>query len=83
MERGTDAIGVTFASFMTFGPQAALTAAARAKELGYRSFWTAETTGGSIAWLTTNGGTRGPGRRGVWSAGRRCADFRERRGREH
>lgn len=38
-------LGVTFASFQTFGPLAALDVARRAAELGYRSFWTAETTG--------------------------------------
>lgn len=43
---GLDApIGVTFASFMNLGPGAALEAARAAEDLGYRSFWTAETTG--------------------------------------
>src|SRR3954454_14130564 len=38
-------MGVTFASIMTLGPAAAPQVAARAQELGYTSFWTAETTG--------------------------------------
>jgi len=38
-------LGVTFASFQTFGPLAALDVARSAEALGYRSFWTAETTG--------------------------------------
>lgn len=38
-------IGVTFASFSALGPQAGLRAAARAVELGYSSFWVAETVG--------------------------------------
>jgi probable F420-dependent oxidoreductase len=37
--------GVTFASFQALGPDKALTAAQWASELGYSSFWTAETTG--------------------------------------
>jgi probable F420-dependent oxidoreductase len=43
---GLDApIGVTFASFMNLGLDAARDAARTAQHLGYRSFWTAETTG--------------------------------------
>ena len=38
-------IGVTFASFQALGLTAAVTMAEVAKELGYRSFWTAETVG--------------------------------------
>lgn len=38
-------LGVTFASFATRGLDAARQAARWADELGYRSFWTAETTG--------------------------------------
>jgi probable F420-dependent oxidoreductase len=40
-----DQHGFTFASIMALGPQLAVDTAARAEELGYRSFWTAETTG--------------------------------------
>ena len=38
-------LGVTFASFMNLGLDRAVTAATWAGELGYSSFWTAETTG--------------------------------------
>jgi probable F420-dependent oxidoreductase len=38
-------LGVTFAGFMNLGLDAAITAARWAEELGYRSFWTAETVG--------------------------------------
>src|SRR2546421_5061697 len=38
-------MGLTFASIMTLGPAAVPSIAARAQELGYTSFWTAETTG--------------------------------------
>jgi probable F420-dependent oxidoreductase len=38
-------MGVTFASFMNLGLDAALDAARWAEDLGYRSFWTAETVG--------------------------------------
>ncbi len=38
-------LGVTFASLMGLGPSLAPETARRAQELGYRSFWTAETTG--------------------------------------
>jgi alkanesulfonate monooxygenase SsuD/methylene tetrahydromethanopterin reductase-like flavin-dependent oxidoreductase (luciferase family) len=46
-EQVTDATptGVTFAGFMPLGPQVALDVARQAEALGYRSFWTAETTG--------------------------------------
>lgn len=37
--------GFTFASIMALGPQLALETAKEAEGLGYRSFWTAETTG--------------------------------------
>jgi probable F420-dependent oxidoreductase len=38
-------LGFTFASVMGLGPALAVDTARRAEELGYRSFWTAETTG--------------------------------------
>jgi probable F420-dependent oxidoreductase len=44
-EQDRTPLGVTFASFMNLGLDAAVTAAGWADELGYRSFWTAETTG--------------------------------------
>lgn len=37
--------GVTFASLMPLGPDLAVSTARLAQELGYQSFWTAETTG--------------------------------------
>jgi probable F420-dependent oxidoreductase len=40
-----DQAGLTFASFMSLGPDLAVSTARTAAGLGYRSFWTAETTG--------------------------------------
>jgi probable F420-dependent oxidoreductase len=42
---GMERAGVTFASLMALGPDLAVTTATEAAELGYTSFWTAETTG--------------------------------------
>jgi len=42
---GMDRAGVTFASLMGLGPAAAVETARLAEEVGYRSYWTAETTG--------------------------------------
>jgi probable F420-dependent oxidoreductase len=42
---GMDRAGVTFASLMALGPDLAVSTARLAEEVGYRSFWTAETTG--------------------------------------
>jgi probable F420-dependent oxidoreductase len=42
---GTERAGVTFASLMGLGPDLALATARMAEDLGYRSYWTAETTG--------------------------------------
>jgi probable F420-dependent oxidoreductase len=42
---GMDRAGVTFASLMTLGPDLAAVTARLAEDCGYRSFWTAETTG--------------------------------------
>ena len=42
---GIEALGLTFASFMNLGMDAAIQGARWAEELGYQSFWTAETTG--------------------------------------
>lgn len=61
MERATDALGLTFASYMNLGPQAALTTASRAAELGYRSFWTAETTGPEAFSTLAAAGAAAPG----------------------
>jgi probable F420-dependent oxidoreductase len=42
---GMDRAGLTFASLMSLGPDLAVSTARLAGDLGYRSFWTAETTG--------------------------------------
>lgn len=42
---GMERAGVTFASLMTLGPDTALHTASLAADLGYSSYWTAETTG--------------------------------------
>jgi probable F420-dependent oxidoreductase len=50
-------IGITFASFMGLGIDTGLTAARLAEELGYESFWTAETSGlEAFSSLTAAGG---------------------------
>lgn len=56
-----DRLGFTFASLMPLGPQLALETAARAAELGYRSFWTAETTGPEAFSLLAAAGAAAPG----------------------
>lgn len=61
MERGTEALGLTFASFMNLGPEAALTTARRAAALGYQSFWTAETTGPEAFSVLAAAGAAAPG----------------------
>lgn len=53
-------LGVTFASFMNLGLDAALTAARRAEQLGYRSFWTAETVGPEAFSTLTAAGSVAP-----------------------
>src|SRR5215203_7548837 len=52
--------GVTFGSFMTMGPPLALTVARTAQGLGYRSFWTAETTGPEAFSLLAAAGAAAP-----------------------
>jgi probable F420-dependent oxidoreductase len=42
---GLERAGVTFASLMGLGPDLAISTARLAEEVGYRSYWTAETTG--------------------------------------
>jgi probable F420-dependent oxidoreductase len=42
---GMERAGVTFASLMSLGPDLAVSTAQTAHDCGYRSFWTAETTG--------------------------------------
>ena len=59
-------LGVTAASLMTLGPDVALAAAQRADDLGYRSFWTAETTGPeAFSLLAAAGGAPPP--RSTWA----------------
>src|SRR5258708_12644346 len=54
-------MGVTFASLTSLGPAAAPQIAARAQELGYTSFWTAETTGPEAFSLLAAAGAAAPG----------------------
>ncbi len=52
--------GFTFASIMGLGPQLALETARQAEEMGYDSFWTAETTGPEAFSLLGAAGTVAP-----------------------
>ncbi|MEY2404156.1 MAG: hypothetical protein QOD38_1707 [Acidimicrobiaceae bacterium] len=54
-------MGVTFASLMSLGAAAAPQIAARAQELGYTSFWTAETTGPEAFSVLAAAGAAAPG----------------------
>jgi probable F420-dependent oxidoreductase len=58
---GMDEAGLTFASLMSLGPGLAVSTAETAAELGYRSFWTAETTGPEAFSLLGAVGTAAPG----------------------
>jgi probable F420-dependent oxidoreductase len=58
---GVDRAGVTFASLMTLGPDLAVATAELAEGLGYRSFWTAETTGPEAFSLLGAAGAAAPG----------------------
>ena len=58
---GMDRAGVTFASLMTLGPDLALDTARLAADLGYTSFWTAETTGPEAFSLLGAAGAAAPG----------------------
>jgi probable F420-dependent oxidoreductase len=58
---GLDRAGVTFASLMTLGPDLAMTTAKLADDLGYTSFWTAETTGPEAFSLLAAAGAAAPG----------------------
>jgi alkanesulfonate monooxygenase SsuD/methylene tetrahydromethanopterin reductase-like flavin-dependent oxidoreductase (luciferase family) len=57
---GMDRAGVTFASLMTLGPALAVTTARAAEDLGYTSFWTAETTGPEAFSLLAAAGAGAP-----------------------
>ena len=54
-------LGFTFASLMPLGPGLALETAQQASALGYRSFWTAETTGPEAFSLLAAAGAAAPG----------------------
>src|SRR6478752_3896451 len=54
-------LGFTFASLMPLGPGLALETAQQAASLGYRSFWTAETTGPEAFSLLAAAGAAAPG----------------------
>src|SRR5262245_13510709 len=58
---GMDRAGVTFASLMALGPDLAVSTARLAGELGYTSFWTAETTGPEAFSLLGAAGAAAPG----------------------
>src|ERR687893_1498546 len=58
---GMERAGVTFASLMALGPHLAVEAARAAGESGYRSFWTAETTGPEAFSLLAAAGGAAPG----------------------
>jgi probable F420-dependent oxidoreductase len=59
-DRGLDQRGITYASFQPLGLDAAMDAAGWASELGYRSFWTAETTGVEAFSVLAAAGQRAP-----------------------
>ncbi|MCB0976796.1 MAG: LLM class flavin-dependent oxidoreductase, partial [Acidimicrobiales bacterium] len=54
-------LGLTFASLMSLGPDLALDTARQAADLGYSSFWTAETTGPEAFSLLAAAGAVAPG----------------------
>lgn len=58
---GADHVGFTFASLMSLGPPRALETARLAAELGYGSFWTAETTGPEAFSTLAAAGAAAPG----------------------
>ncbi|HEX6419051.1 MAG TPA: LLM class F420-dependent oxidoreductase [Acidimicrobiales bacterium] len=58
---GIERAGVTFASLMALGPDVAVSTARTAAELGYTSFWTAETTGPEAFTILAAAGAAAPG----------------------
>ncbi|MGH9235854.1 MAG: LLM class F420-dependent oxidoreductase [Acidimicrobiales bacterium] len=58
---GMERAGVTFASLMALGPDLAISTARSAAELGYTSFWTAETTGPEAFSVLAAAGAAAPG----------------------
>ena len=61
MVTGAQHVGVTFASLMSLPPARAPEVAALASDLGYGSFWTAETTGPEAFSLLAAAGAAAPG----------------------
>jgi probable F420-dependent oxidoreductase len=57
---GMERAGVTFASLMGLGPEAAVRTAQLAEEVGYSSYWTAETTGPEAFSLLAAAGAAAP-----------------------
>ncbi len=57
---GMERAGVTFASLMGLGPRAAVETASLAAEVGYTSYWTAETTGPEAFSVLTAAGAVAP-----------------------
>jgi probable F420-dependent oxidoreductase len=57
---GMDRAGVTFASLMGLGPRAAVETASLAADVGYSSYWTAETTGPEAFSVLTAAGAAAP-----------------------
>jgi probable F420-dependent oxidoreductase len=57
---GLDRSGVTFASLMGLGPDFAVETARLAEDVGYRSYWTAETTGPEAFSVLAAAGTAAP-----------------------
>ncbi len=58
---GMERAGVTFASLMALGPDLAVSTARSAADLGYTSFWTAETTGPEAFSILAAAGAAAPG----------------------
>lgn len=58
---GAEHVGVTFASLMSMPPTRAAEVAVEAQRLGYRSFWTAETTGAEAFSVLAAAGAAAPG----------------------
>jgi probable F420-dependent oxidoreductase len=58
---GMERAGVTFASLMALGPDFAVDVARLAAGCGYRSFWTAETTGPEAFSVLASAGAAAPG----------------------
>ncbi len=60
MDAPTEPFGFTFASIMGLGPPLAIETAVRAEQLGFTSYWTAETTGPEAFSLLAAAGAAAP-----------------------